>query len=326
LGNLTDAGMLRESIKEEILSYGWEEIKSAIDDVMKPVPTSYRALIEEEFRALLEGSVNGIPPTRLPRPRSPVVIEINPNLVRKFRGPSGRELRVAPVLRLRTVTVQKGYWRAVTTDVPPIMVDVSFPDSRNPEQKWYLGVEFLGEGIFISAEGDCERGFRFSDENSLSWRRAFDDPSIYPEHLFRDPAARYELHPLFVWWHTLSHSLIRAISNEAGYSSASIRERVYIEVRGDGTARGGIMLYATQPSSEGTLGGLVALMPYFQGILDAAIENIQSCSADPLCLEHRFRPGNYNGAACYGCLLLSETSCEHRNMWLDRNVFLENIP
>ena len=54
-----------------------------------------------------------------------------------------------------------------------------------------------------------------------------------------DPAARYELHPLFVWWHTLSHSLIRAISNEAGYSSASIRERVYIEVRGDGTARGG---------------------------------------------------------------------------------------
>ena len=86
------------------------------------------------------------------------------------------------------------------------------------------------------------------------------------------------------------------------------------------------MLYATQLGSEGTLGGLVALVPYFQGILDAAIENIQSCSADPLCLEHRFRPGNYNGAACYGCLLLSETSCEHRNMWLDRNVFLENIP
>ena len=38
------------------------------------------------------------------------------------------------------------------------------------------------------------------------------------------------------------------------------------------------------------------------------------------------RDHGYIGASCYGCTMNSETSCEHRNMWLDRNILLENIP
>ena len=86
------------------------------------------------------------------------------------------------------------------------------------------------------------------------------------------------------------------------------------------------IFYATQPGSEGTLGGLIALVPSFQHIINAALEQLQTCSGDPLCRDQKFDVGAYNGAACYGCLLLSETSCEHRNMWLDRNVMLENQP
>lgn len=310
---------------DEILQHPWDEIASAIGDILEPVSASYHELILEEFRALTEGSVQGIPPIRAPRPQSPVIIEINPHAVRKFRGHEGNVFRVTPVLRLRTVTVQRGYRRAVSTSTIPRLVDVSFPDPRNPEQRWYPGVEFLGEGIFIMMDADDGWGFEVSGDAALAWMRAFRNPSEYSDYVFRDTSARDELHPLFVWWHTLSHSLIRSISQEAGYSSASVRERIYVEIR-EGRARGGILLYATQPGSEGTLGGLVALVPYFQDIMDTALENIEYCSGDPLCLEYRFQPGFYNGAACYGCLLLSETSCEHRNMWLDRNVFLENPP
>jgi hypothetical protein len=324
LQNLANAGLIKKNLMDEILRYPWGEIAAAINDVLEPIKASYHELIVEEFHAFVDGSVNGIPPIRGPKPRSPVLIEINPHTVRRFKGPNGHVLRVTPVSRLRTVIVQRGYYRTVGTGIPKL-IDVSFPDPRKPDQKWYPGVEFFGEGIFIMMDPDDGWGFSVTGKAADRWMRAFSDPSNYPDHLFRDSTSREELHPLFVWWHTFSHSLIRALSCEAGYSSTSIRERVYVEISGE-RARGGVLLYATQPGSEGTLGGLVAMAPYFQDIIDIAIENIEYCSGDPLCLEQEFQPGSYNGSACYGCLLLSETSCEHRNMWLDRNVFLESLP
>ncbi|MGB8033943.1 MAG: hypothetical protein WCF03_09005, partial [Nitrososphaeraceae archaeon] len=78
--------------------------------------------------------------------------------------------------------------------------------------------------------------------------------------------------------------------------------------------------------SEGSLGGLMALAPYFDDILHIAFDMLATCSGDPLCIENEYTNGKYNGAACYECLLASETSCEHRNMWLDRAVVLENMP
>jgi len=324
LSRLQEKGLISGSTLAEILSSPWPEIRSAIQDVLTPVPRSYHELIMEEFHALVEGSIHGIPPIPGPTPHSPTLIEINPYLVRRFNGAEGKLFRITPVLRLRTVTVQRGYRRDVGSDVIPKLVDVSFPDPVFPQQRWYPGVEFPGEGIFIIFDENDGWNFRIKGETAKIWLDAF-NASSYPDYVFRDPSLREELHPLFVWWHTFSHFLIRSIAAESGYSSASIRERVYFE-HGDTAARGGVLVYATQPGSEGTLGGLVALTPYFQDILDVIFEQLEVCSGDPLCLEHRFRAGDYNGAACYGCVLLSETSCEHRNMWLDRHVMLENLP
>jgi len=325
LHNLEKNNLISGSTMDEILSCPWPEINRAIQDILSPVPTSYHELITEEFHALIEGSICGIPPIRGPASHSPVIIEINPHLVRKFEGIRGTRFRVTPILRLRTVTVQRGYRRDVGSGIIPRLVDISFPDPINSQQRWYPGVEFLGEGIFIIFDDNDGWDFQIKGKTANVWMSAFNTSSSYPDYVFRDPSVREELHPVFVWWHTFSHLLIRSIAAEAGYSSASIRERVYFEL-GDSEARGGILLYATQPGSEGTLGGLVALTPYFQDILDRVFEQLRICSGDPLCLEHRFKAGHYNGAACYGCVLLSETSCEHRNMWLDRHIVLENLP
>jgi hypothetical protein len=330
LHNLAGAKRISQDTVDEILSNSWEEIDRAISDVLSPIPASYHDLILEEFHALMDGSINGIPPVRGPAPQSPVLIEINPSLVCRIPGPNGNMFRVTPVLKLSTVTVQRGYRREVgpiNIQQPSEIVDVSFPDPLNQQQIWYPGVEFLGEGIFIMLDRD-DGWFRdLSGSASNTWMNAFQNPLIYSQapYVFRDSTHKEELHPVFVWWHTLSHLLIRSISAEAGYSSASIRERIYFE-HNNSRVRGGILLYATCPGSEGTLGGLIALVPYFQIILKNAFEQARTCSCDPLCIQHNLKEGQFNGAACYGCVLISETSCEHRNMWLDRNVLLENLP
>ncbi len=321
LSNLEAKNLIRSDIKDEILRYPWEEIQQAMQDILSPVTQSYHNLILEEFHALIEGSINGIPPTRGPAPSSPVLIEMSPYRVQRFTSRGRICFRVAPISRLRTVIVQRGYRRAVDTQTHPKPVDVSFTDPQDPRQKWYPAVEFLGEGIFIIIDGE---NLQVKGKVADRWIGAYNSSTSYPEYIFRDPQTKVELHPTFVWWHTFSHLLIRAISAESGYSSAAIRERIYLEVL-EQNVRGGVVLYATQPSSEGTLGGLIALVPSFQNIIDMALEQLQTCSEDPLCRDQRFDIGAYNGAACYGCLLLSETSCEHRNMWLDRNVMLENL-
>jgi hypothetical protein len=93
-----------------------------------------------------------------------------------------------------------------------------------------------------------------------------------------------------------------------------------------GDASGGVLLYTAQPGGDGTLGGMVALVPEFERVMDAVFRDLDSCSNDPLCGEESFSPGKYNGAACYACALVSETSCEHRNLRLDRNLLLQNLP
>ena len=194
----------------------------------------------------------------------------------------------------------------------------------NANEKWYPGVDFLGEGLFITLHDDDSWHFPITGASTNRWNQGYRDRASYPDYVFRG-LGRDELTPLFVWWHTFSHLLMRSVSIEAGYSAASIRERVYIQNDGN-RLRGGIVLYATKPGSEGSLGGLMALAPYFDDILHIAFDMLATCSGDPLCIENEYTNGKYNGAACYGCLLASETSCEHRNMWLDRAVVLENMP
>lgn len=168
--------------------------------------------------------------------------------------------------------------------------------------------------------------FEINGESFSEWSKACEKNSAgYPANLFRDPCSRDELHPVFVWWHTLAHLINRTISIDSGYSSASIRERIYLETKGR-RARGGILLYTVQPGADGTLGGLVSLVPGFEHILSSAVEKIDKCSNDPVCEENRFTAGRSTGAACYACVLISETSCEHRNLWLDRRILMEAIP
>jgi hypothetical protein len=127
--------------------------------------------------------------------------------------------------------------------------------------------------------------------------------------------------PRYIALHTLSHLLIRTISLECGYSSASLSERIY-----SGQDQGGILIYTAVPDAEGTLGGLVSLAEPepLTRIIQRALHDAQRCSSDPLCAERLPEaPADFlHGAACHACLFVSETTCERGNRFLDRRFIV----
>jgi hypothetical protein len=116
-----------------------------------------------------------------------------------------------------------------------------------------------------------------------------------------------------------------AISLECGYPASSLRERIYA---GNDAGGFGILIYTGSSDADGTLGGLVATGRQIRRHLEYALRLGQLCSNDPICAHHD--PNSRDdrtlvGSACHGCLLISETSCEHRNDYLDRALVVSTI-
>ena len=90
----------------------------------------------------------------------------------------------------------------------------------------------------------------------------------------------------------------------------------------------GVLIYTASGDSEGTLGGLVnqAQPGRLEELFASALRRAQWCSNDPVCIESPGRGlDTANMAACHGCALLPETSCEEGNRLLDRGLLIGTI-
>jgi Domain of unknown function (DUF1998) len=220
--------------------------------------------------------------------------------------------------RLREVLALVGFTRleAVTPDIQgEYETDVERAQIAL-DPSWFPAVENRGEGIFIQlrapvvmnwlSQPAVEQRVAALASGHLQWIK---DRKI--QRLF--PGGPYVL------LHTLSHLLIQSLAMRCGYPASSIRERVYADILGQ---RFGILLYTGSPDAEGTLGGLVQQARHFEEHLVQALRTSALCSNDPICAQHL--PGKslenrwLHGAACHGCALVAETSCEMRNDYLDR--------
>ena len=93
------------------------------------------------------------------------------------------------------------------------------------------------------------------DAHRRNFRRRFSETAKQVDPDSRLPAPRYWL------LHTLSHVLIREMAMSCGYGAASLTERIYgwpTSPQREGAA--GLLICTTASDSEGTLGGLVALV------------------------------------------------------------------
>lgn len=291
------------SVYAELESAPWLILQDALTQLLELKQSKETSIEDAEFDALQHASVHGMP-TKASAviPGQPPVFEVNPKDVRilQRRIP----IRVTPVSRLRIVHVQTSYYRAVSDAPDPVAVGYELSG-----QKWFPGVALSGEGIFLDLH---EQVLPLVGDHLVTWNRRYQE----------QPDATG--HPVYVWWHTLSHRLIRALALESGYSAASIRERVYFRTNSSNEPEGGVLLYTVQPGGDGTLGGLLALAQSFEDILDTAVSSIHTCSNDPVC--ESCTPTSALGAACYACLFISETSCAARNCGLDRILLSENMP
>jgi hypothetical protein len=193
---------------------------------------------------------------------------------------------------------------------------------------WVPASEIRGEGLFFHFREDLIQKWvkkaKSLDEGFLEahkrWRIA---RKLSPPQEFY-PGIR------FVLLHSFAHALIRQFAVECGYTTASLRERIYSRNPEDeGSEMAGVLIYTAAPDSEGTLGGLVSLgkPETLERHLDQALDNMRLCASDPLCAEHHpYRDGTtLHAASCHACLFAPETSCERGNKYLDRAVLVPTV-
>jgi hypothetical protein len=238
--------------------------------------------------------------------------------------------RVVLVHRLVEVRALAGFTRFEPrmTDVDgelDIGAEVARPDEP---LTWLPAVENHGEGFFFSLDeqklSEWETKRPGVTTRGRLFRKGFELWQAQREERKRQKPDFAT--PRFVLLHSLSHLLITAVSLECGYGASSIRERIYASAGGSG-----ILLYTASPGSEGSLGGLCEVGRHLERYLEQALELGRLCSNDPVCAAHvpdhevgasdRF----LDGASCHGCLLISESSCERMNSYLDRTLVVPTV-
>lgn len=191
------------------------------------------------------------------------------------------------------------------------------------EPAWFPANENRGEGVFMQLKADAvasrlgrpavRKRLEGLARGHVRWADERNSKRLFPGGPY-------------VLLHTLSHLVIQSLSLRCGYPASSLRERIYVDPK---DRRCGILLYTASSDAEGTLGGLVQQARHLEDHLAHALRMAALCSNDPVCAQHA--PGSsmkgrwLHGAACHGCALVAETSCEMRNDYLDRALVVPTI-
>ena len=244
---------------------------------------------------------------------------------------AGIEALVA-VHRLREVVCLYGFTRFESS---PPMSDDGLEDvglavrgaalGSNPD--WLPAIQQYGEGLFIQLGAEAIEGWLARESTEAHVKRMLAGFHRWEQHKgsVRSRDAVYAL------LHSLSHALMTEIALDCGYPASALKERVYAlpPTTLGGPLRCGLLIYTATAGTQGTLGGLVEVADRFATVLEGALRRLEVCSSDPVCADHD--PTAHeddratHGAACHGCLLIAETSCEARNLFLDRALLVETM-
>lgn len=213
--------------------------------------------------------------------------------------------------RLREVQVLEGFKRIAQDESAMASL------SRKPLD-WLPGNELYGEGIFIRLnEFKVEE---WESKNTARYKplvkRA--ENSFFVHNKISEGGLRYLL------LHTVAHLLIRELTLQCGYTSASIKEKIYSSENNEATMCG-VLIYTASSDSDGSLGGLArqGVTEKIRDTVFSMLENASWCSNDPVCIDSESQGyGSLNYAACHACTLLPETSCECGNLLLDRGAIV----
>ena len=249
--------------------------------------------------------------------------------------------KIIKIKRLKLTSVQTGYTRLspmdrdtfsnstdkfIRFDNKDVPLKAKFTIAKPKETEFLMGVENFGEGIFIKWDDEIVKKFitgylenkKSKTEIDSLYGRVLENEMINNNsHKFADTT--HLAKTLLI--HSFSHLIIKELEFLCGYPSSSVAERIYC----DSNTMNGLLIY-TIAGSEGSFGGLIkqAECENFSRILTSALFRAKDCGSDPICYESDGQGvGGLNYAACFSCLLISETSCEEFNSFLDRKILID---
>ena len=282
-----------------------------------PSRASGAVLDEEEFRrseyqAICDGKVG---------PHSELYVEkadlgaYSPECARFFS-------RIRLVYKLRETRALAGFTRVLPHDGTLTSARLQ-PLKLDPTIGWLPAIKVHGEGIFLELNLD-EIDCWMKSQSAIVARIA---PLTARYNAARSARQQpFRALPIkFLVMHTLAHVIMNRLSFDCGYGSASLRERLYCDFTDADCPMQGILIYTASGDSEGSMGGLVrqGQPGRLEATLRRAINQAAWCSSDPVCVESRGQGSDSaNLAACHGCCLVPETSCEEGNRLLDRALLI----
>ena len=293
------------------LGLGPEELARQIADrLIRYNDDSILNIRQEEYRQFVSGTETRDRDAREFEVRNVIV----PDSLRPFFS------LVLRVVRLREVRALKGFTRINPpgNDDSPDIAEIAVGDPG-----WLPAVEVRGEGIFLAFNQDALQSWEIQDDVAARAQGIDDAWRIEWRQRYGEGNPTWRITARYLLAHTFAHALMRQLTLECGYSTAALRERLYVSDGTDGMA--GLLIYTATSDSDGTLGGLQRQgeAHRIQRAVEAALRAIEWCSSDPLCIESMV--GGADGlsrAACHACVLAPETACEEYNRFLDRAVLV----
>jgi len=321
--NLITPELLRGQQSQALKMYSNEQITGALgrlfappessqlrDDASEHAETAFR---RPEYAALRESRSE----TNL-RTRRGDLSQYDPAVAGYFS-------RLTLIDSLRETRAFTGFTR-VFGNSPQAPEDLKALLWRTPQrnEEWLPAYIVYGEGIYLELREELLRAWEIRDDVQ---RRIASLRERYDREISRRKSEQGHLTPRTLLLHTFAHLIMLRLTFECGYSTASLRERLYIS---DDPNRpmAGVLIYTAAGDSEGTLGGLVRMggPGFLDPVIRRALESASWCSADPICMEVAESggqgPKSLNLAACHGCCLVPETSCEMFNSLLDRGLVI----
>lgn len=314
---------LRELQPEVLKKYNNDQIAAALHIIQTPNSQGLNGVLDAdeetnfrraEFNILREGLGEPVLKAKSVKPSD------YENIISQYFS------RITLVEKLRETRVFQGFNRIYSETKQDIAAFKRLlRQNLLPETSdWLPAYLVYGEGIFLELNEDHLKNWEQSQAKKLANRiqpLILQYQKIQENRHLRDRS----LGPRLLLLHTLAHLIMNQLTFECGYSSASLRERLYIS-NNQQAPMSAILIYTAAGDSEGTLGGLVRMGKpgNLEPIIFKALQTAQWCSADPVCMELGNRggqgPESCNLAACHNCVLVPETACEEFNRFLDRGV------
>ncbi|WP_433971857.1 DrmB family protein [Tunturiibacter lichenicola] len=221
--------------------------------------------------------------------------------------------RVVQVEKLREVRAFRGFQRRKPVAENP-MVSASL---NRGAPSWLPATQVMGEGVFVEFSKKALSDWLLLNSTEIL---NFSEDQLVAAEKDNLPSRRgFHANPVFIMVHTFAHLLINQLSFDCGYSSTSLRERIYCGTVSD--LHAGVLIYTADSDSEGSMGGLseMGTPDRFAETVRRAVERSEWCSGDPVCRELEAQGiGGMNRAACHACSLVAETSCTFSNILLNR--------